>query len=61
LNWAKDTHGLKVVSLSAAERKAWDAKLSPMVTDWVKEMSGKGLPAEKFIQRVQALRDQMAK
>ena len=61
LNWAKDTHGLKVVSLSAAERRAWDAKLSPMVTDWVKEMSGKGLPAEKFIQRVQALRDQMAK
>ncbi len=40
---------------------AWDAKLEPMVTQWIGEMKGKGLPAEKYVQRARELRDQFAK
>ena len=60
LEWSKKQHGLEIVSLSADERKAWNAKLEPMVTQWVEEMKGKGLPAEKYVQRARELRDQLA-
>jgi TRAP-type C4-dicarboxylate transport system substrate-binding protein len=61
MEWAKKEHKLQVVSLPDAERAAWDRKLEPMVSQWVDEMKGKGLPAERYIQRVRELRDQFAK
>ncbi len=61
MEWAKSKHNVQVVSLSADEKTAWDAKLSPMVSTWIAEMSGKGLPAERYIQRARELRDQFAK
>jgi TRAP-type C4-dicarboxylate transport system substrate-binding protein len=61
LEWAKKQHNLEVLSLAPAERTAWDAKLAPMVSQWVTEMKGKGIPAERYIQRVRELRDQFAK
>jgi len=61
LAWAKKEHKLQVVSLSKEERAAWDAKLQPMTAAWVKEMSGKGLPAEKYLARMRELRDKYAK
>jgi TRAP-type C4-dicarboxylate transport system substrate-binding protein len=61
LEWAKKEHGLKVVELAPGERAKWDARLAPMVDQWVKEMSAKGLPAEKYIARLRQLRDQYAK
>ena len=61
LEWAKKEHGLKIVSLAAGERAQWDARLKPMEEDWVKEMNAKGLPAEKYLARLRALRDQFAK
>jgi TRAP-type C4-dicarboxylate transport system substrate-binding protein len=61
LEWAKSQHKLQVLTLPAAERTAWDAKLEPMVSQWIDEMKGKGLPAEKYIQRVRELRDQFDK
>jgi TRAP-type C4-dicarboxylate transport system substrate-binding protein len=61
LEWSKKEHKLEIVSLSPEERKAWDAKLEPMVKQWVGEMKGKELPAEKYVQRARELRDQFAK
>lgn len=61
LEWSMKQHKLEIVSLAADERKAWDAKLEPMVTQWVEEMKGKGLPADRFVQRARELRDQLAK
>jgi TRAP-type C4-dicarboxylate transport system substrate-binding protein len=61
LEWAKTQHKLQVLTLPQAERTAWDAKLEPMVSQWIGEMKGKGLPAEKYIQRVRELRDQFDK
>jgi len=47
--------------VSAQERAAWDAKLKPMEEEWVKEMTGKGLPAAKYLARARELRDQFVK
>lgn len=58
--WAQQTHKLQVVSLTPAEKTAWDNKLAPMVTDWITEMNAKGLPATRYIERARALRDQFA-
>ncbi len=60
LAWAKKDHNLQVLAISPQEKAAWDAKLAPMVDEWVTEMKGKGLPADQYIQRVRALRDQFA-
>lgn len=61
LEWAKQEHQLEVVSLAEGERAEWNAKLKPMESDWVAEMSGKGLPAEKYMARLHELQEQMAK
>lgn len=61
LEWSRKEHKLEVLALSDAERKAWDAKLEPMVEDWVKEMGAKGFPAQRYVQRMRELRDQFAK
>jgi TRAP-type C4-dicarboxylate transport system substrate-binding protein len=60
MEWAKKTHNLQVQSLSPQEKSAWDAKLAPMVDAWVQETKGKGLPADRYIERARALRDQFA-
>jgi TRAP-type C4-dicarboxylate transport system substrate-binding protein len=60
LAWAKKDHGLQVLSLSAQEKAAWDAKLAPMVDEWIAEAKGKGLPADRYIARARQLRDQFA-
>ena len=61
LEWARREHKVETIRLSDAERKAWDAKLEPMVSNWIKEASAKGLPAQRYIERARALRDQFAK
>jgi TRAP-type C4-dicarboxylate transport system substrate-binding protein len=61
LAWSKKEHGLEIVALPPEERKAWDAKLQPMVKQWVDEMKGKGLPADRYVGRAGELRDQFAK
>ncbi|MBL8289809.1 MAG: TRAP transporter substrate-binding protein [Rubrivivax sp.] len=61
LDWAKKEHKLQILSLTKEERAAWDARLQQMNADWVKEMSAKGLPAEKYLARLRELRDQFMK
>lgn len=61
LEWSKRERNLQVLSLSAEERKAWDAKLEPMVDEWVRNMTAMGLPAARYVQRMRELRDRFAK
>lgn len=61
LQWAAKEHKLQVLTLAADERARWDAKLKPMEEQWVAEMSGKGLPAARYMTRLRQLRDQFAK
>ena len=58
--WAKKEHNLQIHTLSDAATAEWDALLAPMVENWKKEMEAKGLPAEKFIERLEQLRDKYA-
>jgi len=61
LAWAQKEHNLEIVHIAPDEKAKWDALVKPMVDDWEKEMSAKGLPAEKYISRLQELRDEYAK
>jgi len=60
LEWAKKEHNLQIHVLSKAEKKKWDALLAPMVEDWKQKMGAKGLPATRFIKRLEALKDKYA-
>lgn len=60
MDWAKKSHNLQVHSLGPQEKAAWDARLAPMVDAWIAEAKGKGLPADRYIERARALRDQFA-
>ncbi|UCE30973.1 MAG: TRAP transporter substrate-binding protein [Burkholderiales bacterium] len=61
LQWSKQQHQLQVLTLADDERARWDAALAPMVSNWIEEMKAKGLPAERYIDRVRALRDRFAR
>lgn len=61
LDWSKKTHGLQIVPLAADERARWDAKLEPMVAQWIDEAKAKGLPAEQYLKRLRELRDQFSR
>ena len=58
--WAQKNHNLQIHKLSAAESAKWDALLAPMVDNWKKEMRAKGLPADKFMDRLNQLKDKYA-
>ena len=60
MEWSKREHNVQVVSLSDEERAAWDAKLAPMETQWVQEMTAAGHDAEGYLARLRELRDEFA-
>ena len=60
LAWSKREHNLQIHTLSKTDAAKWDALLAPMVESWKKEMGAKGLPAEKFIERLKQLTDKYA-
>ena len=59
--WSQKNYNLQIHKLSAAEKAKWDALLAPMVSSWQAEMTAKGLPADKFLQRLKQIRDKYAK
>lgn len=61
LAWAQKNYNLQIHTLSDAETAKWDALLAPMVTEWKQEMNAKGLPADKFLERLAQIRDKYAK
>ncbi|MDR3348683.1 MAG: TRAP transporter substrate-binding protein DctP [Acidaminococcales bacterium] len=46
--------GMKVYTLNAAEQKAFRDATNPVVLDWVKTQSAKGLPAQKVLDATRA-------
>jgi hypothetical protein len=61
LAWAEKEYKLQILPIAPEEKAKWDALLKPMVDEWVVQMSGKGLPAEKYVTRLRELRDEYAK
>ncbi len=53
--WSKDKQGVEFITLDAAEKAKWDAKLEFIVADWVKQAKGKGFPAEEIVADIKAL------
>ena len=60
INWAKKEYNLQIHLLSEVEKTKWSALLAPMVENWKKEMGAKGLPARKFIKRLEQLKGKYA-
>jgi TRAP-type C4-dicarboxylate transport system substrate-binding protein len=61
MEWARREHNVQVLTLAAEERRAWDARLQPLVARWIADMSAQGLPAQRYVQRAIELRDQFAR
>ena len=55
MKWAVDTQGVEVIKLSAAEKARWDAKLQPLIDNWIADAKAKGLPAEDIVADIQGL------
>jgi TRAP-type C4-dicarboxylate transport system substrate-binding protein len=60
LAWAQQNYNLEIHKLSEDEKTKWDALLAPMVANWKTEMAAKGLPADKFLERLGQIRDKYA-
>jgi TRAP-type C4-dicarboxylate transport system substrate-binding protein len=53
--------GNKIVPLSAEENGRWKKAVGPIIDDYIKEVSAKGLPAEKAVKEVENLIRQYGK
>ena len=53
--------GNNIITISAEDTETWKKAAQPVYDNWVEEMKGKGLPADRFVQRARELRDQLAK
>ncbi|MBW1996548.1 MAG: TRAP transporter substrate-binding protein [Deltaproteobacteria bacterium] len=52
--WSRKNHNVEVIELSSAEKARWDRLLEPIVDNWIKEVSGKGLPATQIVEDIRA-------
>jgi len=50
----KNTPGKEIINISAEEQAKWRAAAKPVWDAWVKDVSGKGLPADKALAGVQS-------
>jgi TRAP-type transport system periplasmic protein len=55
------SRGNKIITLSAAENARWKKAVRPIIDDYVKEVSAKGLPAQKAVKDVEDLIKQYGK
>jgi hypothetical protein len=53
--------GNKIVPVSAEENGRWKKAVRPIIDDYIKEVSTKGLPAEKAVKEVENLIKQYGK
>ncbi len=47
--------GNKIVPLSEAENSRWKNAIRPIIDDYIKEVSAKGLPADQAVKEVEKL------
>jgi len=52
--WSKKTHNVEFISLDAAEKAQWDAKLAPITEKWVAGAKEKGLAADAILADIKA-------
>jgi TRAP-type C4-dicarboxylate transport system substrate-binding protein len=53
--WSTGTQNVEVITLSAAEKAKWDAKLQPLTAKWVAKAKENGLPAEAIVSDIKML------
>ncbi|RII83185.1 TRAP transporter substrate-binding protein [Neopusillimonas maritima] len=58
LEWAQKEQGLTILTLSDEETARWDAKMAPIVDEWIVATEAKGLPGKKYIERIKELQKQ---
>ena len=52
--WSVGEQKVEVIKLSAEEKAEWDAKLKPLIDQWVADAKSKGLPADAIVADIQA-------
>jgi TRAP-type C4-dicarboxylate transport system substrate-binding protein len=61
MDWSVKEQGVKVIDLSPAEKARWDKLLEPIVSKWIEDSKGKGVPAEQLVKDIQAFAKKHAK
>lgn len=52
--WSKKNQGVKVITLSDAEKANWNKLLEPITVKWIASASAKGFPAKAIVRDVKA-------
>jgi len=55
MEWAKTEQNVEVITLSAAEKAKWDAKLVPLTEKWAVDAKSKGFPADAIVNDIKVL------
>ena len=61
IDWSKKTYNVEFIELSADEKAKWDALLQPITDAWIKDANSKGLPGDKIVEDIKALKAKYAK
>ena len=61
IKWSKEKYKLEVIKLPAAEMAQIPKLTKPMIDDYIKRVSAKGLPGDKIIKDAYMLRDKYEK
>ena len=55
VEWSQKTQGVEVIELSKEEKARWDKPLEPIVSQWIKDMSAKGIPAAQIVEDIKSM------
>ena len=55
LEWSQKTQGVEIIKLSKEEKARWDKLLDPIVDQWIKDMTVKGLPAVQIVEDIKSM------
>ena len=61
LEWSKQKYGHQVINLSASDKAQIPVLVKPMMDEYIKRVSAKGLPGEQIVQDIHKLRDKYEK
>jgi len=61
VKWSKEKYKLQLINLPASEKAEIPKLTKPMIDDYVKRITAKGLPGDKIIKDAYALRDKYEK
>ncbi|MGD8369136.1 MAG: C4-dicarboxylate ABC transporter substrate-binding protein, partial [Desulfobacterales bacterium] len=61
VEWSKATYQVEFIELTQAQKQEWNALLDPIVEQYIRETSEKGLPARAIVDDIRALIARYAK